>query len=136
MWRSTALRPHTSRAAGTAMLIALLAMSGCSGGGSSGGSGVVPSAQTYSLSGTVSGLNSSGLVLMVNARRQRIGAYPQDMAYARDSSGHVLMVYGLSSSGRVPMDATAVRVATGETAQELASSLPAGTSYSVTVQMQ
>jgi uncharacterized repeat protein (TIGR03803 family) len=134
MWRFTALMPHTTRAAGTAMLIALLALSGCSG--SSSGNGITPSAQTYSLSGTVSGLNSSGLVLMVNARRQRIGAYPQDMAYARDSSGHVLMVYGLSSSGRVPMDATAVRVATGETAQELASSLPAGTSYSVTVQMQ
>src|SRR5580692_254136 len=134
MWRSTALRPHTSRAAGTAMLIALLAMSGCSGGGS-GGSGVVPTAQTYSLSGTVSGLNSSGLMLMVNAERLRRVPYPSD--YAANPFGREPMVKGLDAFGHVLMvNATAVSVAAGKTTQGLVSSLPSGTSYSVTVQRQ
>src|SRR5580658_2151860 len=135
MWRFTALRPHTSRAAGTAMLIALLVMSGCSGGGSSSGNGITPTAQTYSLSGTVSGLNSSGLVLMVNAERLRRVAYPSD--YATNPFGHEPMVKGLDASGRVLMvNATAVSVAAGKTTQGLVSSLPSGTSYSVTVQRQ
>ena len=135
MWRFTGLRPHTSRAAGTAMLIALLVMSGCSGGGSSSGNGVAPTAQTYSLSGTVSGLNSSGLVLMVNAERQRRVPYPSD--YATNPFGREPMVKGLDSFGHVLMvNATAVSVAAGKTTQGLVSALPSGTSYSVTVQRQ
>jgi uncharacterized repeat protein (TIGR03803 family) len=135
MWRFTALRPHTSRAAGTAMLIALLVLSGCSGGGSSSGNGVTPTAQTYSLSGTVSGLKSSGLVLMVNAQRQRRVAYPTD--YARSPSGREPMVNALDFSGHVLMvNAAAVSVAAGKTTQGLVSSLLSGTSYSVTVQRQ
>jgi uncharacterized repeat protein (TIGR03803 family) len=137
MWRFIALRPHTNRATGTAMLIALLVLSGCSGGGSSSSNGVTPMAQTYSLSGTVSGLNSSGLVLMVNAERQRRVATPLDMAYAPNPSGRELVVNGLDSSMHVLMvNATAVSVAAGKTTQGLVSSLPSGTSYSVTVQRQ
>lgn len=79
-------------------------------------------ARTYSLGTTISGLNSSGLVLMVNAQRQRIGAYLFPM------------VKGLDSSEMV--NATAVSVPAGETTQGLASSLLSGTSYSVTVQTQ
>ena len=135
MWRFTALRPHTSRAAGAAMLIALLVQSGCSGGGSSSGNGVAPTAQTYSLSGTVSGLDSSGLVLMVNAERLRRVAYPSD--YATNPFGREPMVKGLGASGHVLMvNATAVSVAAGKTTQGLVRSLPSGTSYSVTVQTQ
>jgi uncharacterized repeat protein (TIGR03803 family) len=135
MWRFTSLRIHTSRAAGTAMLIALLVMSGCSGGGSGGGNGAAPMAQTYSLSGTVSGLNSSGLVLMVNAERLRRVAYPSD--YATNPFGREPMVKGLDSFGHVLMvNATAVSVAAGKTTQGLVSALPSGTSYSVTVQRQ
>ncbi len=134
MWRLTGLRAHTSRAAGTAMLIALLVLSGCSGGGSS-SNGVAPTAQTYSLSGTVSGLDSSGLVLMVNAQRQRRVAYPTDYKY--NPSGREPMVNGLDFSGHALMvNATAVSVAAGKTTQGLVSSLPSGTSYSVTVQRQ
>jgi uncharacterized repeat protein (TIGR03803 family) len=134
MWRFTGLRPHTSRAAGTAMLLALLVLSGCSGGSSS-SNGVTPTAQTYSLSGTVSGLNSSGLVLMVNAQRQRRVAYPSD--YARSPSEREPMVNALDFSGHVLLvNAAAVSVAAGKTTQGLVSSLPSGTSYSVTVQRQ
>jgi hypothetical protein len=116
------------------MLITLLVLSGCSGGGSS-SNGVAPTAQTYSLSGTVSGLDSSGLVLMVNAQRQRRVAYPTDYKYS--PSGREPMVNGLDFSGQVLMvNATAVSVAAGKTTQGLVSSLPSGTSYSVTVQRQ
>jgi uncharacterized repeat protein (TIGR03803 family) len=119
------------------MLIALLALSGCSGGGSSSSNGVTPTAQTYSLSGTVSGLDSSGLVLMVNAQRQRRVATPLDMAYAPNPYGRELVVNGLESSMHVLMvNATAVSVAAGQRTQGLVSSLPSGTSYSVTVQRQ
>jgi uncharacterized repeat protein (TIGR03803 family) len=137
MWRFTGLRPHTSRAACTGMLIALLALGGCSGSGGSSSNGISPSAQTYSLSGTVSGLDSSGLVLMVNAQRRHRGAYPNDLTYARNPSGQVLTVNGLDSSAHMLMvNATAVSVAVGKTTQGLASSLPSGTGYSVTVQTQ
>jgi uncharacterized repeat protein (TIGR03803 family) len=136
MWRFIALRPHTSRAAGTAMT-ALLVLSGCSGGGSSSSNGVAPMAQTYSLSGTVSGLNSSGLVLMVNAQRQRRVAIPLDLAYVPTPSARELVVNGLDSSMHVLMvNATAVSVAAGKTTQGLVSSLPSGTSYSVSIQRQ
>jgi uncharacterized repeat protein (TIGR03803 family) len=64
-------------------------------------------------------------VLMVNARSQRIDAYLFPMVDGRDSSGQVLMV-----------NTRAVSVAAGETTQGLASSLPSGTSYSVTIQTQ
>jgi uncharacterized repeat protein (TIGR03803 family) len=73
-----------------------LALSGCGGGDNAGNTS--PAAQTFSLSGTVSGLNSSGLVLMVNG--------------------------------------TAVSVAASVTSQSLATSLPSGTSYTVTVMTQ
>jgi uncharacterized repeat protein (TIGR03803 family) len=82
------------------------------------------SARTYSLGSTISGLNSSGLVLMVNAR-QRIDADLFHMVNELNTSGQMLMV-----------NATAVSVAAGQTTQGLASSLPSGTSYSVTVQTQ
>jgi uncharacterized repeat protein (TIGR03803 family) len=115
------------------MLIAAFALSGCSGSGSGGSNVMSPSAQTYSLSGTVSGLDSSGLMLMVNARRQ--GGGISDMGHATDT-GHVLMATGLNFSAHAPMSQAAVSVAAGETTQGLASSLPSGTSYSVTVQTQ
>jgi len=94
------------------------------GDGSDGSDSSSASARTYSLGSTISGLNSSGLVLMVNARRQRIGTY----LFPMDNG---------PNSGQLPMvDAMAVSVAAGETAQGLASSLPSGTIYSVTVQTQ
>jgi uncharacterized repeat protein (TIGR03803 family) len=99
-------------------------MGGSGSDGSNINSGSV-SARTYSLRTTISGLNSSGLVLMVNARSQRIDAYLFPMVDGRDSSGQVLMV-----------NTRAVSVAAGETTQGLASSLPSGTSYSVTIQTQ
>jgi uncharacterized repeat protein (TIGR03803 family) len=137
MRRFSDSRPHTSRAAGAATLIALLALGGCSGSGSTSNTVIGSSVQTYSLSGTVSGLNSAGLVLMVHAGGQRIARYPFDLAYADNSSRRVPMVYGLNYTWQVPTaGATAVSVAAGEITRGLASSLPPGTSYSVTVQTQ
>ena len=125
MWQFTSVMHRTSRAAGAAVLSALLALSGCSGTGNSGGNGISPSAQTYSLSGTVSGLNSSGLVLTVNLPRRLLG--PDLFIHLNEakSSGRVLMV-----------SAASVSVTAGKTRQGLSSSLPSGTSYSVTVETQ
>src|SRR5271154_1119064 len=137
MWRFNDLMPYTRRAAGTALLIALLGLSGCSGGGGARSNSIIQSAQNYSLSATVSGLDSAGLVLMVNARRERIAAYPIDLAYARNPSPYVPVVNALNYSGPGrTVDATAVHVAAGEITQGLASSLPSGTSSSGTVQTQ
>jgi uncharacterized repeat protein (TIGR03803 family) len=106
-----------------AILCVLAALSSCMG--SSGGSdGSSVSGRTYSLASTISGLSSSGLVLMVNSG-QRSDADLFHMPDELKPSGEVLMV-----------DATAVSVAAGNTTQRLARSLPAGSSYSVTVQTQ
>jgi uncharacterized repeat protein (TIGR03803 family) len=125
MWRLADLRPHTGRAAGTATLTVVLALSGCSGGASSSSNDGNPWAPTYSLSGTVSGLNSSGLMLTVNVRRRIMGA-------------DLFLEYNeLKSFGPVVMaNATAVSVAARETTQSLSSALTSGTSYSVAVQTQ
>jgi uncharacterized repeat protein (TIGR03803 family) len=124
MWRFADLRPYTGRAAGTATLAALLALSGCSGGASSSNDSN-PSAQTYSLSGTVSGLNSSGLMLTVDVQRRILGADLFLNPSERKSFGRAVMA-----------NATAVSVAARETTQGLSSELPSGTRYSVAVQRQ
>ena len=96
--------------------------------GSEGNNTSSVAARTYSLDSTISGLNSSGLVLMVhdrlgvNAPASAVAAFVVD---EMNSSAHVLT-----------MNATLVSVAAGQTTQGLASSLPSGTSYSVTVQTQ
>ena len=111
------------RVTNAAILCALAALSGCRGSSSDGSaSSSSASAQSYSLSTTISGLDSSGLVLMVNAQRQRIGAYLFPM------------VKGLGDPGMV--NATPVSVPAGQTTHGLASALPPGTSYSVTIQTQ
>ena len=127
-------RSGARRVTNAVILCGFTALSGCTGSNSSDGSNSIShsisitnglSVRTYSLGTTVSGLNSSGLVLMVNALRQPIGAY------------QLHLVYGPYYSGRDPMvGATAVSVAAGTTTQELAGSLTPGTSYSVTVQTQ
>ncbi len=118
-------RSWTRRVTNAAILCVLAALSGCTGCsnvGSQSSSSV--SAQTYSLSSTISGLNSSGLVLMVYARH-------------RSDADLIHMANELSTSGPMVMvNATAVSVAAGQTTQGLASSLRSGTSYSVTVQTQ
>jgi uncharacterized repeat protein (TIGR03803 family) len=92
--------------------------------GSAGSNSSSVAARTYSLGTTISGLNSSGLVLMVRDR-QGVDADP------------FVMVNELNSSERVlTINTTPVSVAAGETTQGLAGSLPAGTSFSVTVQTQ
>jgi uncharacterized repeat protein (TIGR03803 family) len=83
------------------------------------------SAPTYSLGATISGLNSSGLVLMVHTRGHPVGTSRFAMVNEVDSSENVLMV-----------TAWAVSVAAGESTQTLAALLPSGTGYSVTVQTQ
>ncbi len=117
-------RSQTGHAANAAILCVLAALSGCRGGSGddaeSSSNGVA--AQTYSLGTTISGLNSSGLVLMVDASRQRVGEYLFPMAKGLDS---IAM-----------RNATAVNVPAGKTAMGLAGSLPSGTSYSVTIQTQ
>ncbi|HEY6483555.1 MAG TPA: choice-of-anchor tandem repeat GloVer-containing protein [Steroidobacteraceae bacterium] len=93
-------------------------------GSSSGGSNISSSslsAQTYSLGATISGLNSSGLVLMV--RRQRIGTHLLPTVNALNSSGPMV-------------NTTAVSVGLKATTQRLAGSLPSDTRYAVTVQRQ
>jgi len=116
-------RAHVTNVAILCVLTALSACMGSSSDGSNSGSSSV-SARTYSLGSTISGLKSSGLVLMVNARL-RIDADLFYMVNERRTSEQVLMV-----------DPTAVSVAAGQITQELASWLPSGTSYSVTVQTQ
>jgi uncharacterized repeat protein (TIGR03803 family) len=108
-----------------AVLCVLAALSGCRGSSSdSGNISASESARTYSLDSTISGLDSSGLVLMVNAR-QRVEANVSHTINERISAGRSQTV-----------DSAAVIVAAGETSQGLASSLPSGASYSVTVGTQ
>jgi uncharacterized repeat protein (TIGR03803 family) len=114
-------RSCRDRVANAAILCALAALGSCTGGGS-GGSGVP--GRSYSLATTISGLNSSGLVLMLNAG-ERIDADLFHMVNERNTSGQALA-----------LNATAVSVAAGQTTQRLARSLPSGSSYSVTVQTQ
>jgi uncharacterized repeat protein (TIGR03803 family) len=120
----------------TAILGALAALSGCmrgansSGAGSSGAAGsssasLSVSAQTYSLAATISGLNSSGLVLMVNAQLE---FHP---TYLLPTRG------GLDVSGQPSMaNARTMSVTAGTKTQGLASSLLPGTLYYVMVQTQ
>ena len=115
-----------------AILCVVGALSGCTGSSSSGngssssgnGSSAL-SARTYSLGATVSGLNSSGLVLVVNAPRQRRGEDLFITADQRHLPGPALRA-----------NATAVNTAAGTTTQELATSLSSGSSYSVTIETQ
>jgi uncharacterized repeat protein (TIGR03803 family) len=113
------------RVTNAAILCVLVVLSGCtdrtSGDGTYSGS---VSGQTYSLSSTISGLNSSGLVLMVNAG-QRTNTDLFHIFNIRSISGYVLM-----------LNTAPVTVAAGKTAQMLVKSLPSGTSYSVTIQSQ
>jgi uncharacterized repeat protein (TIGR03803 family) len=112
-----------------AILCVLAALSGCSGSsGSEGSNSSSVVARTYSLGSTIKGLNSSGLVLMLHDRQAVIA--PASLAAA-------FVVDELNSAQRVlTIDATPVSVAAGESTQGLASSLPSGTSYSVTIQTQ
>ena len=116
-------RAWTRGATNAAILCVLAALSGCNGNGSGGG-GAGISGRSYSLGTTISGLNSSGLVLMVNAG-QRSDADLFHMAGERNTPVQMLLA-----------NATAVSVAAGMTTQRLAKSLPSGASYSVTVQTQ
>ena len=114
----------TRRVTNAAILCVLAAQSGCSGGSSDGGnSGSGVSARTYSLSTTISGLDSSGLMLMVSARRQL------------NEKNLLPMADELSFPVQMA-NAAAVSVPAGQTSQQLASGLPSGSSYSVTVQAQ
>jgi uncharacterized repeat protein (TIGR03803 family) len=89
----------------------------------SGGNGI-DSASGYSLGSTVSGLNSAGLVLMVNA-----GQPSQAPLF--------LMLNERRPSWQAQiLSATPVSVTAGKTTQQLARSLVSGTSYTVTVQSQ
>ena len=112
-----------------AILCVLAALGGCmGGGGSDGGNSSSVAARTYSLRSTISGLNSSGLVLMVHDRQGANAPAPVVAAFVVDE---------LNSSERLQtINATPVSVAAGQTTQGLANSLPSGTSYSVTVQTQ
>jgi uncharacterized repeat protein (TIGR03803 family) len=69
MLLSTGILAHEARLARGVIIVTALALGGCAGGGNNSGNSSSLSgstAQTYSLSGTLSGLNTSGLVLMVN----------------------------------------------------------------------
>jgi uncharacterized repeat protein (TIGR03803 family) len=115
----------TRRATNAAILCVLAVLSACSGSsGSEGSNSSSVAARTYALGSTISGLNSSGLVLMVRDR-QIFDADPFFMVSELNSSERVLTI-----------NATPVSVAAGETTLGLASSLPSGSSYSVTVQTQ
>ena len=82
------------------------------------------SGQTYSLGSTISGLDSTGLVLMVNAT-QKSDTDLFHIFNRRSISGYVQV-----------LNVAPVTVAAGKTAQMLVRSLPSGTSYSVTIQSQ
>jgi uncharacterized repeat protein (TIGR03803 family) len=121
-------RCETPRIMGGAILCALVALSGCmrSGNGALNHSGAgSAAAKTYSLRATFSGLNSAGLVLMVNAQDEFRVTY---LLPTRES---------LDSSGQLPIvNARTMNVAAGTTTQGLVSSLPVGTRYAVMVQTQ
>lgn len=115
----------TQHAASAAILCVFAMLGGCMGGSGDAGGSVNASARTYSLGATIRGLDSSGLMLMVNARQKRSGADLFRMVNERPSPAQMQMV-----------DAVAVSVPAGRTTQGLVSSLPLGSSYSVTVQTQ
>jgi uncharacterized repeat protein (TIGR03803 family) len=74
-------RSWTRRVTSAALLCALAALSGCSGGSNSDGSSSV-SGPTYSLGATISGLDSSGLVLRVNTTAVSVAAGATSQALA------------------------------------------------------
>jgi uncharacterized repeat protein (TIGR03803 family) len=132
MLQSAHQRSWTQRVTNAAVLCVLAALGGCTGSsGGDGGNNIsrsisnTLSVRTYSLGTTISGLNSSGLVLMVNAQRQDVGPNLIPMNYGPNYTRHVPMA-----------NSTAVSVAAGKTTQELAGSLPSRTGYTVTVQTQ
>jgi uncharacterized repeat protein (TIGR03803 family) len=98
MLLSRGLLAQDSRLARTVIILIALALGGCAGSVNNSSSGGGTTGQTYTLSATLSGLTSSGLVLMVNG--------------------------------------TTVNVAPSAKTLQLATSLPSGTSYSVTVKTQ
>ena len=85
MLQSAHQRPWTRHLTSAALLCALAALSGCLGSHSSDGSSSA-SAQTYSLGATISGLNSSGLVLTVNATAVSVAAGTTTQALASSLS--------------------------------------------------
>ena len=108
------------------MLCALAVLCGCdhsSGGGTSTRSVGSIAARTYSLAATISGLNSSGLVLMVSD-----GALLYS-GYLEPTPKGLLPSWQLGAG-----NARAMTVAAGATTQGLAVSLLAGSRYSVWVQ--
>ncbi|HEX3915060.1 MAG TPA: choice-of-anchor tandem repeat GloVer-containing protein [Steroidobacteraceae bacterium] len=115
---------RTRRITHAAIVCILAALGGCMdrGGDAGNGGSSTPAAQTFSLGSTISGLHSSGLVLMVDAGRQRLGTR---LAPMFDELSFPLMV-----------NAMAISVPSGQTTQGLVGSLPAGTSYSVTIENQ
>src|SRR5581483_5898064 len=69
------------------LVFAAAALGGCMDTSSGDNNVSSVSARTYSLGAKISGLNSSGLVLAVNARRQSIGAHPSPAIDRLDYSG-------------------------------------------------
>ena len=116
-------RFRTRHVTNVALLCVLAVFGGCSGGGSEGSGNSSMAGRTYSLNSTISGLHTSGLVLMVNDRQL-------------NDADLWLMVNERTTEQALMLNATPVSVAAGKTSQRLARSLPAGTSYSVTVQTQ
>jgi uncharacterized repeat protein (TIGR03803 family) len=116
-------RSSKRRVTNAALLCLMAALSGCmdsNSGRDSGGAAV----QTYALDTTISGLNSSGLVLMVHARE-------------RAGTDFFRMVDEPSVPAQFQMvDAAAVNVTAGKTTLGLVNALPSGASYSVTIQAQ
>ena len=120
------------RVANAAMLCALIVLSGCMDRTGADGTDSIDSidsidsvsGRTYSLVSTISGLNSSGLVLMVNAGLQA-DTDPYHMFNERNIPGQVFM-----------LDATPVSVAAGKTTLMLVRSLFSGSHYSVTIRSQ
>lgn len=79
------LMARKSYVARTVLVSVLLALTACAGGGGGGGiSG--PPGQTYSLSSTLSGLNSSGLVLMVNGAAVSVASSAKTLQLATSLS--------------------------------------------------
>ncbi|HMH27796.1 MAG TPA: choice-of-anchor tandem repeat GloVer-containing protein [Steroidobacteraceae bacterium] len=105
------------------VLCVLAALSGCRG--SSSNISHSESARTYSLGTSISGLDAPGLVLMVHSGPQSSGA----------DFFHTINEFNFPVRLQM-VDSAAVSVAAGETSQGLASSLPSGARYSVTVGTQ
>jgi uncharacterized repeat protein (TIGR03803 family) len=123
MRRSVHQRSRIGHVSNVALLCVLAALGACTGGSGEGSDSGSVAGRSYSLSSTISGLHTSGLVLMVNDRQ--LG-----------DADLFLMVNERATEQALMLSATPVSVAAGKTSQRLARSLPAGTSYSVTVQTQ